>query len=80
MACMVLYYIITGIQTDIAYIGLENNLWQDSTQTQLASNISLVKRVHRFTQEFERPIMKSEIFGNKGFTTIQYETKKLMKI
>lgn len=48
-------------------IGLEDNIWQDSQRTQLASNISLIKRIHALANINERPVMTSKEFGAMGF-------------
>ena len=48
-------------------IGLEDNLFMDKKKSIMASNISLLDRVHRVAQLYERSIMKPETFGNLGF-------------
>jgi len=48
-------------------VGLEDNIWQNSSQTEMASNLSLLARIHRIAQEFERPVMTPAKFGKLGF-------------
>lgn len=48
-------------------VGLEDNIWFDSSRTKLASNIDLLKRVHDLASIFERPVMSSKVFGEMGF-------------
>jgi 3-keto-5-aminohexanoate cleavage enzyme len=43
-------------------IGLEDNIWYDSTRTTLACNIDLLKRIHILAEANEREIMTSEEF------------------
>lgn len=38
-------------------VGLEDNIWYDSSRTRLARNIDLVRRVHRLAEANEREIM-----------------------
>jgi 3-keto-5-aminohexanoate cleavage enzyme len=38
-------------------IGLEDNIWYDKDRTKLATNISLIKRIHKIANALERPIM-----------------------
>lgn len=39
-------------------VGLEDNIWFDKERTKLASNIDLIKRIHRLAEAYERSIMK----------------------
>lgn len=48
-------------------VGLEDNLWEDPGRTRLASNTSLLRRIHQLAEIFERPIMKPYPFGQMGF-------------
>lgn len=48
-------------------VGLEDNIWYDAGRKKAASNLELLKRIHRIAAEFERPIMPPEILGNQGF-------------
>jgi 3-keto-5-aminohexanoate cleavage enzyme len=48
-------------------IGLEDNIWFDKNKTELASNISLLKRIHQLAEIHERSVMKPLDFGNLGF-------------
>lgn len=48
-------------------VGLEDNIFYDQKRSQLATNLELIKRIHRLANEFERPIMKPNTFGNMGF-------------
>ncbi|MGD1843051.1 MAG: 3-keto-5-aminohexanoate cleavage protein [Thermonemataceae bacterium] len=48
-------------------IGLEDNIWQDAEKTQLASNHSLLERIHQLAAIAERPIQSPESFGKAGF-------------
>ncbi|MCF8360279.1 MAG: 3-keto-5-aminohexanoate cleavage protein [Prolixibacteraceae bacterium] len=56
-------------------VGIEDNIWFDRYRTKPATNISLIKRIHRLAKVFERQVMKPETFGNLGF----YNTKRLNK-
>ena len=38
-------------------VGLEDNIWYDSSRTRLARNIDLVRRIHRLAEANEREIM-----------------------
>jgi uncharacterized protein (DUF849 family) len=38
-------------------VGLEDNIWYDSSRTRLARNVDLVRRIHRLAQSNERGIM-----------------------
>jgi uncharacterized protein (DUF849 family) len=48
-------------------VGLEDNLWQDARRTQLATNASLLKRIHELAAIFERKVMTPAAFGKLGF-------------
>lgn len=48
-------------------VGIEDNIYYDTSQKKLAKNIDLVKRVHRISQELERDVMSPVQFGNLGF-------------
>lgn len=48
-------------------VGLEDNYWHDADRTQLATNSSLLRRVHELAAVFERPIMTPAVFGGLGF-------------
>lgn len=48
-------------------IGLEDNIWWDRERTRLASNIELLKRVHRLIDIHGKTILKPKAFGEKGF-------------
>jgi len=48
-------------------VGIEDNIWYNSKQKTLATNIELVARIHRIANEFEREIMSPKEFGNMGF-------------
>lgn len=51
--------------------GLEDNLWQDATRTQPASNEALIRRILRLAQEFERTPMPrpalQKLFGGNYY-------------
>ena len=40
-------------------VGLEDNLYYDYNQTKLTSNVQLVKRIARLSEELQRPIANS---------------------
>ncbi|NMC39065.1 MAG: 3-keto-5-aminohexanoate cleavage protein [Bacteroidales bacterium] len=46
-------------------VGLEDNYWYDSSRTQLASNIDLLKRIHILAEANGRPVMRPEEFRKK---------------
>jgi len=48
-------------------VGLEDNIHFDGNRKVLATNIDLVKRIHKIADIFERKIMKAKDFGNLGF-------------
>jgi uncharacterized protein (DUF849 family) len=48
-------------------VGLEDNLWHDAGRTRLATNISLLKRIHELAAIFERKVMTPAAFGKLGF-------------
>lgn len=48
-------------------VGLEDNLYYDQSRKTLATNASLLRRVHELAAVFERPIMAPSAFGNLGF-------------
>lgn len=48
-------------------VGLEDNYWHDAERTKLATNSSLLRRVHELAAVFERPIMAPAVFGGLGF-------------
>lgn len=56
-------------------VGLEDNLWFNSSRTKLASNIDLIKRIHEIADIFERPVMAPKYLGEMGF----YNSKRINK-
>jgi len=48
-------------------VGLEDNIFYDKKKKKLASNLDLIKRIHKLAEIHERPIMKSKTFGDLGF-------------
>lgn len=46
-------------------VGLEDNIWYDSSRTKLASNVDLIKRIHTIAQANEREIMTPQEFRLK---------------
>jgi len=46
-------------------IGLEDNIWYDSSRTKLARNIDLIKRIHILAEANEREIMTATEFRQK---------------
>jgi uncharacterized protein (DUF849 family) len=46
-------------------VGLEDNIWYDSSRTILARNIDLLKRIHVLAEANGRRIMTSEEFRQK---------------
>ena len=45
--------------------GLEDNIWQNDNRSQLATNISLIKRILKLAKEFERPLMSHSSLHQK---------------
>ncbi len=41
-------------------VGIEDNIWYDQRRTRLASNIDLLKRVHKLAEVHERKLMKPD--------------------
>ena len=54
-------------------VGLEDNIWWDKQRATLATNPSLIKRIHQLAAIAERPIMSGKEFGELGF----YNSKKV---
>jgi hypothetical protein len=48
-------------------VGLEDNIYYDFNRNKLATNSELLKRIHHLSEIFERKIMSSKKFGEKGF-------------
>jgi 3-keto-5-aminohexanoate cleavage enzyme len=48
-------------------VGLEDNIWFDQNRQILATNGSLLKRIHILANIFEREIMTAQAFGKLGF-------------
>lgn len=48
-------------------IGLEDNIWLDENQTQLATNYGLLTKVHGLMNKNNRELMNSKEFGKLGF-------------
>lgn len=48
-------------------VGLEDNLYYDQSRKTLATNASLLRRVHELAAVFERPMMTPKAFGALGF-------------
>ena len=46
-------------------VGLEDNIWYDSSRTKLARNIDLIKRIHVIAEANEREIMTATEFRQK---------------
>lgn len=46
-------------------VGLEDNIWYDPTRTKLASNIDLIKRVHKIAVANSRDVMIPQVFRKK---------------
>jgi uncharacterized protein (DUF849 family) len=46
-------------------VGLEDNIWYDTSRTKLASNIDLIKRIHTIAAANEREIMTPNEFRIK---------------
>lgn len=46
-------------------VGLEDNIWYDSSRSKLAGNIDLIKRIHVLAEANDRKIMSSEEFRIK---------------
>lgn len=56
-------------------VGIEDNIWYDRQQKKLATNIELIKRVHRISEEFERKVMSPVEFGALGFYNRHRQTR-----
>lgn len=54
-------------------VGLEDNYWQDANRTQLATNRSLLQRIHKLAAIFELPVMTPTTLGGLGFYNRQRE-------
>jgi 3-keto-5-aminohexanoate cleavage enzyme len=48
-------------------VGLEDNVWFDAERTQLATNTSLLRRIHALASVFGRRPMAPAAFGARGF-------------
>ena len=48
-------------------VGLEDNIYFDSTKSKKATNIELITRIHHIAEIFGRNIMPSKEFGELGF-------------
>lgn len=48
-------------------IGLEDNLWWDQRRTKLASNLNLLKRVHKLIEIHGKTHLTAKKFGEQGF-------------
>lgn len=48
-------------------VGLEDNIWLDGSRTRLATNASLLRRIHDLAAVFERRVMTPATFGAAGF-------------
>lgn len=48
-------------------VGLEDNIWYDEGRTTLASNLSLLKRVHQLIELHQARVMQPAKLGEKGF-------------
>ncbi len=46
-------------------VGLEDNIWYDTTRTKLASNLDLLKRVHKIAAANSRDVMTPQEFRKK---------------
>ena len=46
-------------------VGLEDNIWFDSSRSKLAGNIDLIKRIHVLAEANDRKIMSPEEFRQK---------------
>jgi uncharacterized protein (DUF849 family) len=46
-------------------VGLEDNIWHDTSRTKLATNLGLIQRIHRLAESNEREIMSPEEFRSK---------------
>jgi 3-keto-5-aminohexanoate cleavage enzyme len=44
-------------------VGVEDNIWYDARRSRLATNIALLKCIHRLAAEFARPIMAARELG-----------------
>jgi len=48
-------------------IGLEDNIWLDSSKTKQVTNLELIKRTHSFIKENQRIFYSPREFGELGF-------------
>lgn len=57
-------------------VGLEDNIYYNSNRSKLATNIDLLKRIHSISNMFNRKIMSSKTFGEKGFYNEKIRTNR----
>lgn len=50
-----------------ARVGIEDNIWYDEKRTKLATNVKLIKRVHKLMEIHETKLMTGKEFGELGF-------------
>ncbi|TVZ28201.1 uncharacterized protein (DUF849 family) [Gillisia sp. Hel_I_86] len=50
-----------------ARVGLEDNIWWDSSRTRLVSNVELIKRTHELIEINQKEFFKPKDFGALGF-------------
>lgn len=61
-------------------VGLEDNIWFDSTRTQLATNTALVSRIHRIVEANDRKVMTpTELRGVLNLENIRGSYGRLCK-
>jgi len=48
-------------------VGLEDNIWLDANQTELATNTQLIQGVHICMENYKKELMSCADFGKKGF-------------
>ncbi|MDX1408219.1 MAG: 3-keto-5-aminohexanoate cleavage protein, partial [Saprospiraceae bacterium] len=53
-------------------VGIEDNIYQDASRTELATNASLLRRIHTLMEIHDRALMPPSVFGGLGF----YNAKK----
>jgi uncharacterized protein (DUF849 family) len=59
-------------------VGLEDNIYYDYKRSKLATNFELLKRVHVISEIFQRKIMSSKTFGEKGFYNAKIRTNRAL--
>jgi 3-oxoadipate:acetyl-CoA acetyltransferase len=56
-------------------VGIEDNIFYDKQHTQLATNNSLLRRIHILMELHERKLMTPKTFGSMGFYNTKYRVE-----